>query len=128
MELILDNTRFGKVRFGVKDIDQAIKTLNTYVNKTSLTSSEIDCDFGSVYADTNSDKKIAEISYNGQIIELTHREEREDLVIINGQIYFKDGVNINCEFKGIDSNGDVCVGFETGFAGGCKKCKYNKGE
>jgi hypothetical protein len=90
MELILDNTIFGKVRFGVKDIAQAVKTLNTYIEKTRIASSEMDCDFGSVYADTNSDKKIAEISYNGHVIELIRREEREDLEIVNGQIHFKN--------------------------------------
>ena len=78
MILQLNNTKYGNIKKMVFDIREAVKVLNTYVDKTGLCSSEMDYGFGVV---TDERKILCEISYNGKIVEMSERERDNDLII-----------------------------------------------
>ncbi|MFA6023551.1 MAG: hypothetical protein WC781_05675 [Candidatus Pacearchaeota archaeon] len=69
MKLIL-NTLKRKKEVEVKDIFDAVKTLNKFVDKAGIKSSDMDFGFGNVLLNN---KQICEISYNGMVINMEER-------------------------------------------------------
>ena len=70
MKLKLNTFSRGKKEVEVKDIFEAVKTLNNFIDKEFIPSSDMNKGFGDVILDK---KKICEISYNGMVIDMEKR-------------------------------------------------------